>query len=90
MCLQNVQLGMPSRYPSGKDGKLDTLVLSSVGEVRAVDMQVGTTGIEITFKAMGAGVITYGEHIVEDIVSQNRVLERTAFGGGVLGASKRD
>lgn len=45
MCLQNVKLGMPSRYPSGKDGKLDTLVLSSVGEVRAVDMQVGTTGI---------------------------------------------
>lgn len=33
-------------------------------------MQVRIIGMQIAFKAMGAGVITHGEHIVEGILSE--------------------
>lgn len=46
--------------------KLSMQVLSSVEEVRTVDRQVGITGIHIAFTAVGAGVITWDEYIVEE------------------------
>lgn len=70
---------MSSRYPSGEGRTLDIQVSHSLGEIRMVDMQVRIIGIYIVFKAVGAGVITYGEHIVEDIEPQSRGLERIAF-----------
>lgn len=68
---------MPSRYPSGEERKLDILFFSSVGEGRTVDTHVGI----ISISSYGDSVIGYGEHVVEDIESQNRALGRTAFGG---------
>lgn len=71
--------------------KTEVQDLSSVGEVRTVDMQVRISGIQTALKALGAGAITQGKHgVVEEIKSQSRALEGTAFGSGVLGTHKRD
>ena len=64
--LQNVKFEMPSIYPSAKDQKLDVQCLSPVGEVWTADMQVGISGIQTAFKAMGVGVITQEAHAVEE------------------------
>lgn len=54
-------------------------------------MQVRISGIQTALKALGAGAITQGKHgVVEEIKSQSRALEGTAFGSGVLGTHKRD
>lgn len=78
----NVKFEMSSGYPNGKDKKLYVQVLSSVAEVRTVDVQVRITGIHTALKAAGARVITREEPIVKE-GSQGRVLERTGFGGGM-------
>lgn len=51
LCPPNVKFEMSSGYPNGKDKKLYVLVLSSVAEVRTVDVQVGITGIHTALKA---------------------------------------
>lgn len=62
-----------------------------MGEVRTLDLQVGISGIQTALKAMGAGVIIQGKHVVEEErQSPSRALERTAYGSGVLGTHKRD
>lgn len=71
--------------------KTESTRLEFSGEVRTVDTQVRISGIQTALKALGAGAITQGKHgVVEEIKSQSRALEGTAFGSGVLGTHKRD